>query len=116
MILASPSSLPCALYAPLIVPDKIRNADERLYGETGVCPSAVFLGSDSTIEPWDGRVGSVIASPNDVRDRLRFFARDLRRSEANCIVCETELGQKCQCSNTLELMAKGVTCPWRFCG
>ena len=37
----------------------------------------------------------MIGSPNDVRDRLNLFARGLRSSEANCIVCETELGQKC---------------------
>ena len=33
----------------------------------------------------------MIVSPNDVRDRLNLFARGLRRSEANCIVCGTEL-------------------------
>jgi hypothetical protein len=51
MILASPSSLLCALYTPLIVPEKTRNTGERLYGETGAGPNAEFQGSDSTIEP-----------------------------------------------------------------
>jgi hypothetical protein len=51
MILSSPSSPLCALYTPLIVPDKTRDAGERLYGEVGAGSSLVFQGSDSTIEP-----------------------------------------------------------------
>lgn len=51
MIFSFPSRPLCALYVPLIVPDKTRNAGEFLYGDIGADSSFVFQGSESTIEP-----------------------------------------------------------------
>jgi len=50
-MLSSPSSPLCALYTPLIVPDKRRDAGESLYGEIGAGSNFVSQGSESTIEP-----------------------------------------------------------------
>ena len=51
MMFSFPSRPLCALYVPLIVPDKTRNAGELLYGEIGAGSNFVSQGSERTIEP-----------------------------------------------------------------
>jgi hypothetical protein len=75
----------------LIVPDKMSNTAEPLYGEMGAGSSWLPQGSERVTEPWYWTEGSNITSPKEVSDRLNFAAIGLRSSVLILITSETKL-------------------------
>ena len=88
---SSPTNPLWVLYTLLIVPEKILNAAECLYGEVGAGSSWVPHGLERVTEPYDGAERSVMGSPNEVSERLNFAATGLRSSVSISITSETEL-------------------------
>ena len=90
-MLSLPSNPLWILYTLLIVPERISNAAEPLYGEIGAGSSWVPHGLERVTEPYDGAEGSVTGSPNEVNERLNFAAIGLSSSVSISITSEIEL-------------------------